>query len=213
MNVKQFENKRWRKDDQVICFRHKMALDMINTGTVLDLGSGDGLFLSLLKQKGIAGEGLDVSEDGVLKTQKKGLEASVANFTDKIPFKDNAFDTVVMLDLMEHLYTPEALLKEAVRVSKKSIIIGVPNFNSLPARIQVLLGRVPENNRPGKGHVHWFNYGILVSMLSGCNLVVVQIETNTFFQRMPVIGLITRSLAFVFPGLFGLSFVVKAEKV
>ncbi len=38
MSVKQFENNRWGRNDQVVCFRHEAALEMINEGTVLDLG-------------------------------------------------------------------------------------------------------------------------------------------------------------------------------
>ena len=101
MSVKQFEDKRWAKDSQVISFRHEAALSMVDQGKVLDIGSGDGLFLSLLKQKGIEGEGLDISEEGVAKTRAKGLTASLFDFNDPIPFADNTFDPVVMLDVLE----------------------------------------------------------------------------------------------------------------
>ena len=148
MSVKQFENNRWAKDGQVTCFRHEAALSMIDKGVILDLGSGDGLFLTLLNKKGIKGNGLDISEEGVFRTRENGIEASVFDFNDKVPFEDNTFDYVSMLDLLEHLYTPQDLLMEATRVSKKFVIISVPNFSSLPARIQTLLGKVPENNQP-----------------------------------------------------------------
>ena len=71
MNVHKFEDTRWAKDDQKICFRHEAALGMIERGNVLDLGSGDGLFLSLLKQKGIEGEGLDISKNGIGRRARK----------------------------------------------------------------------------------------------------------------------------------------------
>ncbi len=212
MSVQQFENTRWANDDQKICFRHKVALDMISQGNVLDLGSGDGLFLSLLKQRGIEGEGLDISEEGAVKARAKGLTVSLFDFNDPIPFKDNTFDTVVMLDVLEHVYAPEALLKEAVRVSKKTVIIGVPNFNSLPARLQTLYGEVPENNRPNKGHIYWFNHDVLVSMIHACGLSIIAVESNTILERLPVVGVFTRFLAFVMPNAFSLSFVVKAQK-
>ena len=116
--------------------------------------------LSLLKEKGIIGKGLDISEEGVEKAKMKGFDVSVFDFSNQLPFPDNSFDIVISLDVLEHLYAPENLIKEAVRVSKRHLIIGVPNFNSLPARLQVLFGAVPENNRPNKGHVYWFNYCI-----------------------------------------------------
>ncbi len=213
MNVKQFENDRWGRDDQVISFRHEAALGMINDGTVLDLGSGDGLFLSLLRQKGILGEGLDISEEGVAKTLSKGLKASIFDFNGRIPFNDNTFDTVVMLDLLEHLYDPEVLLREAVRVSKKHVIVSVPNFNSLPARLQVIFGKVPENNRPKKGHVFWFNLPILRNMFGQVGLKVVKLRTNTFFESVPYFRYITKNLSEITPNAFSLSFVVEGEKI
>ena len=212
MNVKQFENNRWSEDNQIICFRHEEALNMIDKGTVLDLGSGDGLFLSLLKKKGIIGKGLDVSEEGVTKTRARGLEASLFDFNDKIPFEDNTFDTVVMLDLLEHLYSPEKLLKESSRVSKKTLIVSVPNFSSLPARLQTLLGRVPENNQPKKGHIFWFNYFILKKMAGDSGFRLVDVRVNTFWQNYFLVGTISKFLAKIWPSLFALSFVVKLNK-
>ena len=214
MEVKKFENRRWQREDQNIQFRHKTALTMVDSSAVLDLGSGDGLLLSLLKDKGIKGKGLDLSEEGVAKANAKGLDTQVFDLgNEKLPFPESSFDTVVMLDILEHLYDPEFVLKEATRVSKKYVIVGVPNFSSLPARLQVFFGMIPENNQPKKGHVYWFNYGALVSMLSKHGLSIDRFESNTFFEHIPVIGLITRFFTTLFPNLFSLSFVVKAKKV
>ena len=213
MSVKQFEDKRWAKDSQVISFRHEAALSMVDQGKVLDIGSGDGLFLSLLKQKGIEGEGLDISEEGVAKTRAKGLTASLFDFNDPIPFADNTFDTVVMLDVLEHFYAPDTLLKEAVRVSKRFVIISVPNFNSLPARIQVLRGSVPENNRPNKGHIYWFNWKVLHALIEKNGLCAVTLRANAPWESVPIIGVMSKALAHIFPNLFALSFVVQAKKV
>jgi methionine biosynthesis protein MetW len=213
MDVKQFENRRWSNEDQKIQFRHKAALDMINSGSVLDLGSGDGLLLSLLREKGISGEGLDLSEEGVTKANSKGLNTKVFDFgSNKLPFPDNSFDTVVMLDILEHLYDPSSVLKEATRVSKGDVVVGVPNFSSLPARLQVLCGRVPENNQPKKGHVYWFNLKVLKKLFCASELSLIELKTNTIFESVPVILFITKFLAKFMPNLFGLSFVVKTSK-
>lgn len=213
MNVTTFENNRWQKEDQALQFRHRATLAMVQSNsTVLDLGSGDGLLLSLLKEKGVQGKGLDISQEGVTKAKAKGLEVSTFDFSNPLPFTDNTFDTVTMLDLLEHLYSPEELLKEARRVSKRYVIVGVPNFSSLPARLQTLLGRVPENNHPKKGHIFWFNYDVLVKMFSCTDLRIIEIQSNTFFETVPVIGTLTKALSVIFPNMFSLSFVVLAEK-
>ena len=102
--------------------------------------------------------------------------------------------------------------REAKRVSKKYLIVSVPNFNSLPARIQTLVGRVPENNRPNKGHVFWFNYGNLSEIFRKNNLDISELKTNTFFKNVFLVGAITGFLARIMPSVFALSFVVKLSK-
>lgn len=203
MNIEKFENEKWKGKDQQIVFRHTEALKMINTGKILDIGCGDGLFLDMLKN--IDSVGVDISKEGIKKCIKKGLKVSLCDFSkDKLPFTDNQFDYVVMLDVLEHLYSPEDLLKEAKRVSKKSIIISVPNFSSLPARAQMLLGRIPENNTKNKGHIYWFNLRILEEMLKNNDLKIVDMKMNSFWNM--------NFLTKIFPSIFALSFVLRAEK-
>ncbi len=214
MNVKQFENKRWAGGQQKVVFRHTKALEMTEGPRVLDVGCGDGLFLGMLNEKDFNAQGVDMSDEGVKKCKEKGFDAVVYDASGgKLPFADNEFDSVVLLDILEHLYSPEDLLKEATRVSKKYVVISVPNFNSIPARLQVLLGKVPENNRPNKGHVYWFNYLNLTDMLKKNNLEIVAFEANTFLASRLLVGPMMKLLTKKFPTLFALSFVVKAEKV
>ncbi len=218
MNIKNFENERWTRDSQKICFRHRAAIDLIMSDyrgsavSALDLGCGDGLILSLLKEKGIIGKGLDISEEAVEKAKMKGLDASVSDLSDKLPFLDDAFDVVVMLDVLEHLYAPDNLLKEASRVSRSSVILSVPNFNSFPARLQVLCGMVPENNKPNKGHIYWFNYFVLEKMTCANHLFFKETRINTIMENRFLIGKLFKLLAKIWPSLFALSFVVRMEK-
>ncbi|HVT75325.1 MAG TPA: methionine biosynthesis protein MetW [Candidatus Paceibacterota bacterium] len=213
MDVKAFENRRWSGEDQAIQFRHRAAVRLVGKGSVLDLGSGDGLLLTLLRDKGVLGKGLDLSEEGVRKANAKGLDTRVYDFgLNKLPFGEGSYDSVVALDILEHLYDPGSVMKEAARVAKKAVVIGVPNFSSLPARIQVAFGRVPENNQPKKGHVYWFNKRVLMRLAADAGLSIVLLETNTIFERVPVLGSATRLAAALWPSLFALSFVAKFEK-
>jgi methionine biosynthesis protein MetW len=211
--VKEFEDRRWRGNNQVLVFRHTEALGMVSKEQkVLDIGCGDGLLLSALAKAGVSASGVDVSDEGVKKCREKGFDVSVADIsTEDLPFQDKAFDTVIMLDILEHLYDPEVLLREAIRVSKQNIIISVPNFNSLPARMQVLLGRVPENNFPNKGHIYWFNHPVLMILLKRNGLQIEKISRNTFWEHNFFIGGIMKKLCLYFPNIFALSFVVKAN--
>jgi len=207
-----FENKYWQTREQRIVFRHIAALEMIERGPALDVGCGDGLFLELLKKKGIEGKGLDKSEVAVNKVRQKGLEAEQFDFVLKpLPFSDNSFAMVVMLDVLEHLQEPRQLLSEAKRVGK-SIVLSVPNFNALPFRIDVLLGKKPSCMKIKQGHRFWFSYKVLKRMIQKQGLKIDCLKVNSFFSRWPLLRHSAKGLAKIWPSLFALNFVVRLSR-
>jgi len=210
----QFQEHYWGSWDQVETFRHRAAAELVRRGPVLDVGAGDGFFLESLKEKrGIEGKGVDLSEVAAGKAARKGIEVRVADLAhEKLPFEDGAFATVVLLDVLEHFFRPEQVLAEAARASSSDLVISVPNFSSLPARLQTLLGRVPENNTPRKGHVYWFTWRKLGRMLDEAGFEIVDARFNATFSRLPMIGSFFRWLAARRPALFALSFVVRAAR-
>lgn len=214
MSVKSFEDQRWVSQDQPVEFWHKQALSAITSGPVLDVGCGVGLLLELLKSKNIKAIGVDVSSSGLKKSVEKGLDVREHDIEhEPLPFENNLFAHVTCLEVMEHLHHPEQVLKECVRVSNGGVSVSVPNFNSISARIQVLLGKRPENNSPQKGHIFWFNKSILEKMIKSSNVEIVLFSglgywsKKNSFQRM-----IGQWLADVCPSLFALSFFVTLKK-
>mgnify|MGYP000258104874 FL=1 len=209
-----FQEGYWGSWDQIETFRHRAAARLVRQGPVLDVGAGDGFFLGLLKkERGIEGRGIDLSAVAVEKAAKKGIDVRVADLSrEKLPFTDGSSATVVLLDVLEHFFRPEQLLAEVARVTSSDLVVSVPNFSSLPARLQVLRGRVPENNTPRKGHVYWFTWGKLRKMLDDSGFEVIDARFNANFERLPFVGGVFRQLAARFPSLFALSFVVLARK-
>jgi len=142
MGVMEFEEKRYRTETPMT-WRQQVVKKLLVSGKVLDLGCGDGLLLKQLPST-VKAYGVDISPSAIKKCKKQGLTAQVIDFDGKkLSFKKKEFDTIVMLDVLEHLYFPQETLKEARRVGKK-IIIAVPNFTSATARLQVLAGKVPK---------------------------------------------------------------------
>ncbi len=209
MDAHKFENARWQLGDQTPQFRHYACADIIGQGNVLDVGCGDGLLLDMLREKGVSGEGVDFSEEAIQKCKAKGIRATRHTLDEKLLYADTSFDWVVALDVLEHQYDPLALLREMTRVSKKNVIVGVPNFSSFPARLQVLLGAVPENNKPNKGHIYWFNYPVLCDLASRSGLIMHECRANTF-RPATVFGSAPQRFL---PNLFSLSFVAHFTKL
>lgn len=213
MSTPELENKRWNGGPQRLEFRHTAARELVTSGPVLDVGSGDGLFLELLKDKSISGEGVDFSSAGQSHSRARGIQVTQCDLTrEALPFADKSFTTVTALDVLEHVYEPGTLLTEVARVASRDVIVSVPNFSSLPARLQVLCGDVPENNRPHKLHVYWFTWTGLISLASGAGLRVDTLKVNAPLESRFLLGPLMKKLAHLWPSVFALSFVVRFTK-
>ena len=92
---------------------------------VLDVGCGTGLIVYLCNKIGANAIGIDYSLNGtkIANSLNRGLIVR-ANATS-LPFSDCIFDTVVMLDFLEHLDENDSLyaLKEARRVLKNDGVL------------------------------------------------------------------------------------------
>jgi SAM-dependent methyltransferase len=102
-------------------------------GRLLDIGCFRGEFMEHLR----AGHGWDVA--GVEFSQRPpnfyGLDIFYGDLA-AAPFADASFDVVTIWAVLEHVYDPAHTLRQAQRLLKPggSVVILVPNFNSLPAR-------------------------------------------------------------------------------
>jgi methionine biosynthesis protein MetW len=209
LQVQAFEDRRWGERDQKMVWRHEAALQLVEDEPLLDVGGGDGLFLTLARErKGFTRLTLlDISSVAVEKARQKGLDAQVTDITKPFPFPDNSFSTACALDVLEHLYDPLPMLKEMARVARQVVVV-VPNFHYWKGRAHMLIGKVPFQCKPKRGHVYWFNYAILQDMVIGAGL---QIDTVVFggFRRLRPVG---EWLVRWHPSLFAHSFAVRLEK-
>ena len=85
--------------------------------SVLDIGSGTGLFLSMLP---LAWEKLGIDSIlGAELTRKRGIECIGLDLeSEALPIEDNSFDLVTVLEVIEHVRNKKHVLSEAYRVLK-----------------------------------------------------------------------------------------------
>lgn len=86
--------------------------------SILEVGSGAGKYFTTLKGKNVIH--FDISRNAA------HLE-SVGD-VEKLPFRDNSFDVIYVAQVLEHCGCPLKVLEELRRVSKKKVIIKVPNI-------------------------------------------------------------------------------------
>ena len=92
-------------------------------GSVLEIGCGMGDFVGLIN-----GTGIDISEFAIERARKRYTNRFILG--DFMALKEK-FDTVVMIDVLEHLLNPCEAIKEIRSISKK-LVLKVPTYvNSL----------------------------------------------------------------------------------
>lgn len=135
--MKPFYERYWsnRKDLEDSCYKWQAIKNLIPRDPnlkILDFGCGKGAITEeIIKiNPRIYITGVDISSKAinVIKKKIKTHEFIRINNEQKLPFKSNTFDFILALDVIEHIYDTELILKELQRVLKKNgkILISVP---------------------------------------------------------------------------------------
>ena len=115
---------------------------------VLDVGCETGELLKFLnKRKKIDGRGLEISQKNVSICLKHGLSV-VQGDADKdlVSYPSKSFDFVILSQTLQATHSPEKVLNELVRISKRAIV-SFPNFGSWVIRLKLLInGIMPESD-------------------------------------------------------------------
>jgi methionine biosynthesis protein MetW len=123
--------------------------DLVPRGSrVLDLGCGNGAFLSFLQsQRGCTGYGVEIDDANVLACVQRGVSVIQLNLEQGLSmFEDQSFDVVLQIDTLQHLRNAETMLRETARVGRMGVV-AFPNFAHWPNRWSVLTGRMPVTKR------------------------------------------------------------------
>lgn len=102
---------------------------------VLDIGCGTGATIKELEAYGSV-LGLDISPLALGYCRDRGIDTVCAADAASLPYRDERFDIVVSVDVLEHLDDDIGALREIYRVCKKDgvIIFTVPAFRFLWSR-------------------------------------------------------------------------------
>ncbi len=102
---------------------HLYLKDMSISGITLDIGGGRAPEYWDILKKDTETKIISIDFKQIVKNKKIDLEK------DTLPYSDLQIDTILMFNILEHIYNHKHLTKEAVRVLKKDgIIIGFVPF-------------------------------------------------------------------------------------
>lgn len=142
---------------------------------ILDAGCGAGGTLEYLARYGSV-QGVDVSPQMVEYCQKRGMSVSCTSLSE-LPFRNDNFDMVFCLDVLEHIPHEKPALRELIRVVRPGgiLVFTVPALSMLWGNHDIL------NN-----HYRRYNFGELQKLLTELNLAIERSTYFNFFLLPPI---------------------------
>jgi ubiquinone/menaquinone biosynthesis C-methylase UbiE len=135
MDPKEFYEEVWKTESTDLFLKENMEMAPIrrakrrliekaidkNTEKIIDLGCGAGYYTANLRKRGIPIEGYDISENAVTLASQMypGPKYGVADITT---IELNTPDTVILIDVLEHLQDDEHVLNECKKANKVVIM-------------------------------------------------------------------------------------------
>jgi ubiquinone/menaquinone biosynthesis C-methylase UbiE len=101
--------------------------------SVLEVGCGTGHFTRWFGEQGLRAMGLDLSPAMLAEARRLGTPRCVRGDALALPFATGAFDLAALITTLEFVGEPGHALREAARVARSGLILGVLNRHSLLA--------------------------------------------------------------------------------
>jgi SAM-dependent methyltransferase len=116
-------------------FGQERRLDMIRRyvqlegSCLLDIGCGIGAYVRRFGDFTPRAYGIDIDLQRVQRGAIGGVPGLCAGVSESLPFRDGAFDAVLLNEVIEHVRDDRETLREALRVTRKGgrVIIFAPN--------------------------------------------------------------------------------------
>lgn len=180
--------------------------------TFLDIGCGYGGVSSELIKKGFKVAGIEINKDAIKILKEKGFEVYQKDISKPLKLAEK-FDIVMMLDVLEHVFDPYSLLKEAKKATKRGgyIIVTVPLYFDIIDRIKILFtGSVISMDNLCYGeknykkfrsynydHIRFFRPKEILEMGENLGLKIdkIEYEATGYYGNSKVLKLVIRLLA------------------
>lgn len=149
-------------------------------GSLLDVGTGSGVFLQVAARHGWRATGLDFSREAAeLARMHHGVDVRIGSLSS-LPI-EKCYDVITMFDYLEHTTCPADDLEEAARRLRKGghLVIRVPNFGGWQARVMgsKWVGIISL-------HLTYFETNTLAELLASRGLAIVYSDSGNY-QTLP----------------------------
>lgn len=147
------------------------------TNVILDGGCGTGAGIIYLGAFGTI-YGVDLSPVAIQFCKKRGLKNVMIGNILKLPFENNKFDLVCLMDVIEHIKEDKAAIKEAYRVLKPGGYL----LMTMPA-----LPFIYSNHDKKQGHFKRYTKRTLFNLFNNTAFKEIKISYFNIFLSPPII--------------------------
>jgi 2-polyprenyl-3-methyl-5-hydroxy-6-metoxy-1,4-benzoquinol methylase len=142
-------------------------------GSILDIGCGNGAILAEIRQLGSSWRlcGVESSKSAVRLARSQGFDVRLADAsTDLIPlFEQHSFDLVISVEVIEHVYDPRGLLRQAHALLRPEgrLVLTTPYHGYFKNLLIAVLGKGDAHYNPllDCGHIKFWSRQTLSSAL------------------------------------------------
>ena len=163
----------------------KIVAKVPHRSVVLDIGCGSGMMGRYLSENNeCVVDGVDIDPAAVAIARPKYRKVGVFNLEkDSLlgSFAAEAYDCIVMADVIEHLVHPEQLFEDVKKLLKPDgiLLFSIPNITHLSAGLELVLGKF-EYRSSGlldATHVRFYSRRGFIDKLESCGIYVEAVDT------------------------------------
>ncbi|NQT27211.1 class I SAM-dependent methyltransferase [candidate division KSB1 bacterium] len=116
----------------------------IKNKQILDVGCGGGLFSHYCKKQGADYTGLDITFENLRRASSNGYGVYLQADSQKLPFPEQCFELISVIDSFEHFPNPYEAADEFKRILKPDgvIFLSVPNYFNVGGLVKKILENV-----------------------------------------------------------------------
>lgn len=166
---------------------HSQVIDLAGgAARVLDVGCWTGEIGAILRQQGAHVSGFEIDQEAAQIAAER-LDRVETGDLDRTPlsevFADERFDAVIFADVLEHVYDPVGVLRDAATLLTPGgrVVISIPNVTHGALRLALAQGRwrTTETGLLDHTHIRFFSRDGLHDLLRSAGLVAVDLRGTT----------------------------------
>ncbi len=164
---------------------HQQLQRFPGASSLLEVGCGTGHFTRWFAQQGLHVTGLDASPAMLEQACLRNGTNYLLGDAQALPFENRRFDLVALITTLEFVTDPVQALREAMRVTRQGLLLGVLNRQSLVEYVRLLRGQRPAGVLAQAHRLSVKELKRCVRQAAGKRSMIITWRTTIFPDRVP----------------------------